>query len=111
MKQLQAFYEETQASWNSLTILTLKPGDFGFSEEKITAVKKRINIQQEALDGFKEAIDAGEPDEIFQAAQELKPNFIVLYKAFGDFQPIFDAIIKERDSEDRRGSQKEKKEK
>ncbi|OGB87300.1 hypothetical protein A3H38_05635 [candidate division WOR-1 bacterium RIFCSPLOWO2_02_FULL_46_20] len=69
---------------------------FDLDDNKIVAIKERIKEEQKLLALFAAALSARKTDRISQSARDLKPNFIVLYKAFGDFQPVFDQVVKER---------------
>jgi len=113
LRELRTLCDEAYADWSSLIDFEIDPALYGFSKEKIAAIKKKAAAEQKVLEVFKQSLnsDQPQPDEIFAAAQALRPTFVVLYKAFGDFQPIFDAIIKERDAEGGRGNQKEEKRK
>ncbi len=95
-KQLVALFEQAQNSWAKLDVTKIETKNFGFKSKKIEAIRRRIREQEKHLAAFEAALSSGNADLIFQSAQDLRPNFTVLYKAFGDFQPIFDQVIREK---------------
>ncbi|MBU0502402.1 MAG: hypothetical protein KJ811_04040 [Candidatus Margulisbacteria bacterium] len=101
LKKLNVLREEAQRYLTVAASFEIGPELFGFKPEKVSLINQRILQEQQALDTFEKALSSLDHDDVFQAAQELTPNFIVLYKAFGDFQPVFDAIIKERKHEEK----------
>jgi hypothetical protein len=105
--RLRAFFKKAQESWAGLGNSEIDPQLFGFEPEKVEAIGKRIKEEERVLAGFAAALSSEDADRIFQAATDLKPNFVVLYKAFGDFQPIFDQVLKERKEEEGQISVKE----
>ena len=70
----------------------LDPEIFGLEKEQLKGVKSRIKYQERMIATFAAALYSRNMNRIFQSAQDLKPNYIVLYKAFGDFQPVFDRV-------------------
>jgi hypothetical protein len=96
LKILRSLFRQAQGSWNELMTVEIDPGYFGFDREKIKAIKARLKEEERGLADLAAALATNNPDRIFQSVQDLKPNFMVLLKAFGDFQPIFDQVIKER---------------
>jgi len=109
LERLRGWFRQAQKSWSKVSRTEINPELFGFDPEKVDAVRKRVKEEERVLAIFAAALSSQDADRIFQAAQDLKPNFVVLYKAFGDFQPIFDQIIKERkekeEEEDETGSE------
>ncbi|NQT29353.1 MAG: hypothetical protein HQ596_02150 [Candidatus Saganbacteria bacterium] len=96
LQALRSIYKDLQASWSRVAKTKIDLVAFGFDEEKEKAIRSRIQEEERLIALFAAALASRDADRIFQAAQDLKPNFIVLYKAFGDFQPIFDQIVAER---------------
>ena len=94
--RLEALFREAWGSWERVAAAEIDPEVFGFDPEKMEAIKERIKEEQSLLENFAAALSARNADQIFQGATDLRPNFVVLYKAFGDFQPIFGKIIEER---------------
>ena len=109
LNKLRALFKEAQASWAEVARTEIDSSAFGFDLQKVDAIKKRIKEEERLLAGFAVALSSRSEDKIFQAAADLKPNFVVLYKAFGDFQPIFDMVLKERKSLDRARDKEAKK--
>jgi hypothetical protein len=101
LAQLEQLSDQAQLILNEAISTEVNPELFGFEEGKKEAILKRLEIQQELVANFGSAVALANYDEIFQSAQELKPNFIVLYKAFGDFQPVFDVVVKERKEQEK----------
>lgn len=93
LRELRALFKKAQ---KNLTEAEKTGINFNFDAKKETALRNRIRDEQILLAAFAAALPSKNRDKIFQAVQNLKPNFIALYKAFGDFQPVFDQIIKER---------------
>lgn len=97
LRRLKEIFEDAQNSLDGLTEARLNRELFRFDPEKVTAIKARVRQEQQALSALSLALVSRNADDIFQAVQDLQPNFVVLFKAFGDFQPIFDQMVKERD--------------
>lgn len=100
LKALRRLFKKAQNNWAEVGRAELDPVLFGFDADKVDAVDKRVKHEERMIATFAAALSSTDDDRIFQAAQDLKPNFIVLYKAFGDFQPIFDIMIEERKEEE-----------
>ncbi|MFH1683837.1 MAG: hypothetical protein ABIA67_03015 [Candidatus Margulisiibacteriota bacterium] len=100
--KLRLLFKEAQSSWTKVAGSEIDLLLFGFDPKKIEAVKKRIQEEEQGMASLAAALSSKDADRIFQAAQDLKPNFMVLYKAFGDFQPIFDKVVKERKEKETR---------
>ena len=96
LERLRGLFKQAQKSWTKVSRAEIDPDLFSFDPAKVDAVRKRVKEEERVLALFAAALSSQDADRIFQAAQDLKPNFVVLYKAFGDFQPIFDQMIKER---------------
>jgi len=96
LKQLRALFKQAQKNWAKLDVTKIEAKNFGFKPKKIEAIRRRVRQQEKHLGAFAAALSSQNADAIFQSAQDLRPNFTVLYKAFGDWQPIFDQVIKER---------------
>jgi hypothetical protein len=96
LEKLAELSKKALEKWSGVANAEIDAVAFDFDDKKIAAIRKRIGEEKEALERFAAALSADEEDEIFQAAHDIKPNFVVLYKAFGDFQPVFDRIIQER---------------
>ncbi len=96
LERLRGWFRQAQKSWSEVSRAEIDRELFGFDPDKVDAIRKRVKEEERVLAGFAAALSSQDADRIFQAAQDLKPNFVVLYKAFGDFQPIFDRMIKER---------------
>jgi hypothetical protein len=94
--KLDELTKEIRGKWDRLSQTDIDKDTFGFDDKKIEAVKNRISYEVESLDHFSIAVETNEEDRIFQAALELKPNYIVLYKAFGNFKPVFKQVKKEK---------------
>ncbi|MBU0672405.1 MAG: hypothetical protein KJ732_05190 [Candidatus Margulisbacteria bacterium] len=94
--KLRSLFKEAQSNWSQAAATKVETELFGFKADKLAAVNKRVRDEEMMLASLAAALSGRNPDQIFQTAQDLKPNFIVLYKAFGDWQPIFDQVVKER---------------
>jgi hypothetical protein len=93
LRELRALFKKAQ---KNLTEAEKAGINFNFDAKKETALRNRIKDEQILLAAFAAAIPSKNREKISQAAANLKPNFIALYKAFGDFQPVFNQIIKEK---------------
>lgn len=83
--------------------ISKKPVDaklFGLSKEKTAAVKERIKLEKGTLVNLETALAVSSPQKIIQSVADIQPNFVMLLKAFGDFQPILDQVKKERAEKD-----------
>ena len=96
LAKLRRLFKKAQASWAKVANSQIDPSLFGFKPEKVEAIRERIKYEERELASLAAALSSRDADRIFQAATDLKPNFMVLYKTFGDFQPIFDRVVKER---------------
>jgi hypothetical protein len=96
LEKLRGWFRQAQKSWSKVSRTEVDQELFGFDPEKADAVRKRVKEEERVLAAFAAALSSQDADRVFQAAQDLKPNFVVLYKAFGDFQPIFDQVVRER---------------
>lgn len=96
LKKMGKLSIEAALKWKKVAQAKIDGEIFGFDNSKIEAIRKRISYEAESLEDFGAAVESRDEDAIFQSAQDIKPNYIVLYKAFGDFQPIFDEIKKEK---------------
>jgi hypothetical protein len=102
MDKIRDLFRQAQRTWSEVSRVKIDADVFGFDEEKIKAVKKRLLFQERKLASFAAALSSRDTDRIFQSAQDLRPNFVVLYKAFGDFKPIFDQMVGERKEKEAR---------
>jgi hypothetical protein len=92
INRLRSHFKEAQRGWLKLSRQELDAELFGFGKEKVKAVKNRVKYQERMIASFAAALSSRSMDRIFQSAQDLRPNYTVLYKAFGDFQPVFDRV-------------------
>lgn len=95
-KKMDKLSKEALLRWDKLAEAKIDGQIYGFDDTKIKAIRQRISFEAERVEGFKAAVESGDENAIFQSAQDIKPNYIVLYKAFGNFKPIFDEIKKEK---------------
>lgn len=95
-KQLRSLFKQAQNNWAKLDVTKIEAKNFGFRSKKIEAIRRRVREQEKHLAAFAAALSSKNADLIFQSSQDLRPNFTVLYKAFGDWQPIFDQVIREK---------------
>jgi hypothetical protein len=102
---LRGLFRQAQASWLRLENSEMELELFGFEAEKEQAVRDRIREEARMLGVFAAALSSRDTDKMFQAIQDLKPNFVVLYKAFGDFQPVFDQVVKERKEREKKAKE------
>jgi hypothetical protein len=96
VEKLRNLAVDAREKWTKVLSAEVSADVFGFDDKKVAAIKKRVKAQDEVLREFEVALWSDDENAIFQTAQDVQPNFVVLYKAFGDFKPVFDQIIKER---------------
>lgn len=99
-KDLKKLFRRVQKTWLEVGELKINSELHGFDQKKITAIRNRVRAEERLLASFVAALTSRNSDRVFQAAQDLKPGFMVFYKVFGDFQPIFDMIVSERKKND-----------
>jgi len=105
---LRRLFKKAQRGWAKVSRSQIDAALFGFDAEKVAAVKKRIKEEERVLAAFAATLSSQDTDRVFQAAQDLKPNFLVLYKAFGDFKPVFDQVVRERKEKEEKERKKKK---
>ncbi|MEA3493072.1 MAG: hypothetical protein U9R38_01650 [Candidatus Margulisiibacteriota bacterium] len=98
LKKMGKLSVEAALKWQKVSQAKIDGQVYGFDDAKIKAIRQRISFEAESVEAFKAAVESGDENAIFQSAQDIKPNYIVLYKAFGDFKPIFDEVKKEKSS-------------
>jgi len=96
IEKLRNLAVDAREEWGRVMSVEIEADVFGFDDEKAAAIRNRVKDEDHVLREFEMALWSDSEDSIFQTAQDVQPNFVVLYKAFGDFQPVFDQIIKER---------------
>ncbi len=95
-QRLTLLNNEALKQWQEISQANLNGEYFGFSKAKINAIKKRIKLEKGSLVNLETALAVSGTRRIIKAANDCQTNFIMLYKAFGDFQPILDQAKEER---------------
>ncbi|MDD5383218.1 MAG: hypothetical protein PHH60_06165 [Candidatus Margulisbacteria bacterium] len=93
---LRELFKEAQTSWSKVAGADIAPSLFGFNSRKVKAIKKKIQNEEKLLAALAAALSGKDIDRMLQAARDLRPNFIELYKAFGEFDPVFKKVIEEK---------------
>lgn len=96
LQKLKSLSSQALIQWQAVTQGSLEGELFGFDEEKLAALNQRIKKQQQVLERLDRAIRRKKQSVIFQSTQDVKPEFMVIYKAFGDFQPVFEIVKNEK---------------
>ena len=95
-QRLTLLNDEALKQWQEISQANLNGKYFGFSKAKIKAIKKRIKLEKGSLVNLETALAVSGTRRIIKATNDCQTNFIMLYKAFGDFQPILDSAKQER---------------
>ncbi len=96
MDKLRGYFKQAQKAWLQAESVQIDPEIFAFEPKKVKAIKTRVKAEEKILATFAVALSSRQMDRIAQASTTLRPNYYLLYKAFGDFQPIFDKLVQER---------------
>ena len=93
---LRSMSIEALEKWSIVAETDINTDVFGFDKAKVKAIKKRFNHVQKTLEDFNQVVLEGSREAIPSVAAKIKPPFVILYKAFGNFDPIFKQMLKER---------------
>jgi len=108
MDQLRQKFGRVQKAWLEADRVEIDPEAFSFKPEKVKAIKDRVKAEEKILATFAVALSSKQMDRIAQTSTTLRPNYYLLYKAFGDFQPIFDKIVQERKQKEKEEAEAKK---
>jgi len=86
---LKQLFTAAQTSWAEIAQSEYDLKIFGFGPEKNEAIKGRVAEQEKFIEQLSAALSLADRDKIAQAASQLESNFILIIKAFGDFEPVF----------------------
>jgi hypothetical protein len=84
--------DDTQAKWELVERSKINASLYGFSFSKSRALKKRIREEGVRVKNLSALIPSRDPGSILSCIVDLRNNFTLLYKAFGDFDPIIKKI-------------------
>jgi len=94
--KLQVLSKKAQKEWATVSASRVDAKTFGFDLKKPGAIKKLVEKEQKSLAKLDPAIDSKDLDQIAGAIKEIKANFMLIYRVFGDFNPVFEKIRSEK---------------
>lgn len=80
--------DDTQAKWELVERSKINASLYGFNSSKTRALKKRLRDEGERVDNLAALVSTRDPGSILSSVTDLRINFTLLYKAFGNFEPI-----------------------
>lgn len=93
---LRGFFQIAQQSLADLAKKKIDHRFFPMSQKQLKAIAKRLENEQKLMGGVAAAITTRQIPLIAASIDALQPDLALTYRAFGDTQPIFDQILKER---------------
>jgi len=96
LKKLKNLSEQARLEWQIVGQASLEAKLFNFDELKVEALKERIKKEEQVLESLDRALKYKNQQAIFQSIQNIKAEFVVIYKAFGDFGPVFERVLEEK---------------
>lgn len=94
--RLEKLAQEAGESWGRVASAEIDGKLFRLNGKNIKAMRKRISVEAEAVKQLIGAAAARDEEGAIAAAPQLLPEYIIIYRAFGDFKPIFDQVKKEK---------------
>jgi len=85
---LKKMLDDTQAKWELVERSKISSSLYGFSSSKTQALKKRLRDEGVRVKNLAALAYIRDPGSILSSVTDLRNNFTLLYKAFGDFDPI-----------------------
>lgn len=98
-RRLIAMGDSLTKKWRGVEKAKVNWRTYGFSAKKTAAFKPLLKDVSLGVGLLTAALPAGDPAEIKMLAAALKEKYTVVYRVFGDFQPIFDELKKLKDKE------------
>lgn len=89
-------YDVASNTWASILADDKALLVFQFESVKVIAIKKKMNKLKQDLPILNDAISAGEKEAIYAAAVKIEKDYLQIYRAFGDFNPILEKQIEKR---------------
>ncbi|MFA5840465.1 MAG: hypothetical protein WC890_07480 [Candidatus Margulisiibacteriota bacterium] len=89
-------YDVASNTWASILADDKALVVFQFESAKVLAIKKKMKKLKQDLPILKDAISAGEKEAIYAAAVKIEKDYLQIYRAFGDFNPILEKQIEKR---------------
>jgi len=96
LAKLYDLSKKARKEWATVSASRIDTKTFGFDLKKPGAIKKLVEKEQKSLAKLDLAIDSKDLDQIASAVQEIKANFMLIYRVFGDFNPVFETIRSEK---------------
>lgn len=82
---LRQHLQKAQVIWHPVASARIDPKHYRLTEDALTALYARVQHETTALKALREALDAGDRQQIIGAAIAIKPPFAQLFMLFGDF--------------------------
>ena len=89
LAKLYDLSKKARKEWATVSASRIDAKTFGFEAKKVSAIKKLV-------DKLNIVINSKDLDQIADAVQEIKTNFMLIYRVFGDFNPVFEKIRSEK---------------
>ena len=96
LAKLYALSKKAKKEWATVSASRIDIKTFGFDLKKPGAIKKLSDKEQKSLAKLDLAIDSKALDQIADTIKEIKANFMLIYRVFGDFNPVFEKIRLEK---------------
>lgn len=87
---------ELTKKWEAVESSKINRNIYGFSSAKVGSFKKLLVQEKTAIAQLKAAVTKQDPVKVRQTVNDLRSGFAYIYRVFGDFQPIFDQVNKEK---------------
>ena len=82
---LRAQLTQARAQWQAVKSARWDPADYALDGPRLDAYRASLATEDQALDAFAAALDAGDSAQFGKAASAIKPPFAKAYAAFGVF--------------------------
>ncbi|MDI6731902.1 MAG: hypothetical protein QME05_04915 [Candidatus Margulisbacteria bacterium] len=94
--QLRQTFDQAGKTWEKICAEPINGKLFGFTPEKVKALKKKIRAENTALEGLSSSIYAANKEAILSAAAAIQNDLVQIIRAFGDFNPIIEKVKQEK---------------
>jgi hypothetical protein len=86
VETIDSLYPVAQQQWGIVREASPDTAVFDLSSEELATVQEGIRAESDALDSLGLALESGEPGPIAGRARALRPPFVSIFTAFGDFE-------------------------
>ncbi len=84
-RDLRKLLQTAQQQWSVVEEVQFSRAARNMDEAAYGKLQNLVQLQRQALSRLETALDAGDAEQILQAARGIKPAFAQLYMSFGDF--------------------------